>query len=154
MPAAQRRGVGKTDALDAARIARSVLAVDASRLRWPRATGPRVVLRVLIVAREQIGAERTRVINALTALLRTVDLGLDTRKALLHSQFKVIAGWRDRQEDSVIRTCRQEPSGWPSASWPSTASWSSATSPRLPQSGDRSDVCASLGRGGLWLLPR
>ena len=28
MPAAQRRGVGKTDALDAVRIARSVLAVD------------------------------------------------------------------------------------------------------------------------------
>ena len=39
MPAAERRGVGKTDALDAVRIARSVLAVDTSRLRWPRATG-------------------------------------------------------------------------------------------------------------------
>lgn len=51
MPAAQRRGVGKTDALDAVRIARSVLAVDVSRLRWPRAIGPcpRVVLRVLMV---------------------------------------------------------------------------------------------------------
>jgi transposase len=108
MPAAQRRGVGKTDALDSVRIARSVLAVDATRLRWPRATGPRVVLRVLVVAREQMVSERTRVINALTALLRTIDLGLDTRKALSHSQFKVIAGWRDRREDSVLRTCRQE----------------------------------------------
>ncbi len=46
MPAAQRRGVGTTNALDAVRIARSVLAVETSRLRWPRATGPRVVLRV------------------------------------------------------------------------------------------------------------
>jgi transposase len=108
MPAAQRRGVGKTDALDAVRVARSVLAVDTSRLRWPRATGPRVVLRVLVVAREQMVSERTRAINALTALLRTIDLGIDTRKALLHSQFKVIAGWRDRREDSVVRTCRQE----------------------------------------------
>lgn len=108
MPAAQRRGVGKTDALDAVRIARSVLAVDTSRLRWPRATGPRVVLRVLVVAHEQMVAERTRSINALPALLRTIDLGLDMRKALSHSQFKVIAGWRDRREDSVVRTCRQE----------------------------------------------
>lgn len=108
MPAAQRRGVGKTDALDAVRIARSVLAVDTSRLRWPRATGQRVVLRVLVVAREQMVAERTRAINALTALLRTIDLGVDTRKALSHHQFKVIAGWRDRSEDSVVRTCRHE----------------------------------------------
>jgi transposase len=108
MPASQCRGLGKTDALDAVRIARSVLAVDTSRLRRPRATGQRVVLRVLVVAREQMVAERTRTINALTALLRTIDLGVDTRKALAHSQFKVIMGWRDRREDSVVATCRQE----------------------------------------------
>ena len=30
------------------------------------------------------------------------------RKALPHSQFKVIAVWRDRKEDPVIATCRQE----------------------------------------------
>ncbi len=53
-------------------------------------------------------AERTRAIDALTALLRTIDLGVDTHKALSHSQFKVIAGWRDCREDSVVRTCRQE----------------------------------------------
>jgi transposase len=108
MAPGQRRGVGKTDALDAVRIARSVLAVESSRLRWPRAEGQRVALRVLVVAREQMTAERTRVINALTALLRTVALGVDVRKALAHSQFKVIAGWRGRQEDPVTATCRQE----------------------------------------------
>jgi transposase len=108
MPAAHRRGVGKTDAMDAVRIARSVLAVDSSRLRWPRSTGQRVMLRVLTVAREEMVAERTRAINALTALLRTIDLGIDVRKALSHSQFKVIAGWRDRREDCVIATCRHE----------------------------------------------
>jgi hypothetical protein len=53
-------------------------------------------------------SERTRAINALTALLRTIDLGVDARKALLHSQFKVIAGWRERREDSVVRTCRKD----------------------------------------------
>lgn len=52
--------------------------------------------------------DRRRAINALTALLRTIDLGVDTRKALLHSQFKVVAGRRHRSEDSVVRTCRQE----------------------------------------------
>ena len=107
MPAAQRRGVGKTDALDAVRIARSVLAVETSRLRWPRAAGRRVVLRVLVVAREQMGAERTRAVNALTALLRTIAV-FDTRKALSHREIKMIAGWRARTEDSVIRTCRCE----------------------------------------------
>lgn len=44
MPAAQRRGVGKTDALDAVRIARSVLAVDAEAAgevaRRPQARAP------------------------------------------------------------------------------------------------------------------
>nr|WP_019970119.1 hypothetical protein [Mycobacterium sp. 141] len=67
-----------------------------------------MALRVLTVAREEMVAERTRAINALTALLRTVDLGLDVRKASPHSQFKAIAAWRDRKEDPVIATCRQE----------------------------------------------
>jgi hypothetical protein len=112
MPAGQRRGVGKTDALDAVRIARSVLGVDSSRLRWPRATGPRVVLRVLVVAREQMVAERTRAINALTALLRTIDLGIDTRQPLSRSQIKVIARWRPRVEESVSRAfSRSDPVG-------------------------------------------
>jgi transposase len=41
-------------------------------------------------------------------LLRTIDLGVDVGEALLLSQFRVIAGWRDRSEDCVVRTCRQE----------------------------------------------
>ena len=71
-------------------------------------SGHRAALRVLVVAREQMVAERTRMINALTALLRTINLGLDARKALSHSQFKIIAGWRERKEDAVVSTCRQE----------------------------------------------
>ena len=57
MPAADRRGVGKIDALDAARIAPSVLPVKLSRLRWPPCSRPRVALRVLGVAREPMAAE-------------------------------------------------------------------------------------------------
>jgi len=37
-------------------------------------------MRVLVVAREQMTGERTRTINTLTALVRTVDLGVDARK--------------------------------------------------------------------------
>ncbi|MDV6271751.1 hypothetical protein R3Q16_34765 [Rhodococcus globerulus] len=44
MGSADRRGVGKTDDLDAARIARSVLYVDVDRLRRPRADGSWVAI--------------------------------------------------------------------------------------------------------------
>jgi transposase len=108
MPAAHRRGIGKTDSLDAVRIARSVLAVDISRLRWPRAEGPRAALRVLVVAREQMAGERTRAVNALTALLRITDLGIDARKALTRKQIDAISTWRSRSEDVTMQTCRQE----------------------------------------------
>nr|AIU93844.1 hypothetical protein LRS1606.410 [Rhodococcus sp. NS1] len=108
MSAAHRRGIGKTDSLDAVRIARSVLAVDISRLRWPRAEGPCAALRVLVVAREQMAGERTRAVNALTALLRITDLGLDARKALTRKQIDAISTWRSRPEDVTTQTCRQE----------------------------------------------
>ena len=94
MGSADRRGVGKTDDLDAARIARSVLSVDVDRLRRPRADGSRVAMRVLVVAREQMTCERTRAVNALTALVRTVELGVDARKSLTCSQITAIANWR------------------------------------------------------------
>lgn len=79
MPAGDRRGIGKSDPLDAARIARAVLGLRDDELRTPRtptigsdpASGSRVALRVLVVARDQMTAERTRAINVLTALLRT-----------------------------------------------------------------------------------
>nr|WP_306453233.1 transposase [Rhodococcus sp. ACPA4] len=66
MGSADRRGVRKTDDLDAAHIARSVLSVDVDRLRRARADGSRVAMRVLVVAREQITCEQTRAVNALT----------------------------------------------------------------------------------------
>ena len=144
MPAAERRGVGKTDALDAVRIARSVLGVDTSRLRWPRATGQRVVLRVLSVAREEMVAERTRAINALTALLRTVDLGVDTRKALPQSMFKVIAGWRERREDTVIATCRQEAIRLAKRIVASRQNWPTTARHSMPPSRTSPRSCASF----------
>jgi transposase len=116
MPAGDRRGVGKSDALDAARIARGVLGLSDDELRTPRtlsggedaSSGARVALRVLVVARDQMTGERTRAINTLTALLRTVDLGVDARKPLTAAQLTTVAGWRDREETLARRTCRAE----------------------------------------------
>lgn len=116
MPAGDRRGVGKSDTLDAARIARAVLGLSENELRTPRtlsvgedvSSGARVALRVLVVARDQMTGERTRAINTLTALLRTVDLGVDARKPLTAAQLTTIAGWRDREENMARRTCRAE----------------------------------------------
>lgn len=111
MSAGDRRGRGKSDELDATRIARAALGVALTDLRAPRTLSTdlaRVALRVLVVAREQMTGERTRAVNALTALVRTVDLGVDARKPLTARQVSAIARWRDRAESSTIATCRRE----------------------------------------------
>jgi transposase len=111
MPAGDRRGKGKSDELDAARIARAVLGSAIEDLRTPRTLGAdraRVAMRVLVVAREQMTSERTRAINALTALVRTIDLGIDARRPLTPRQLSTIAAWRDRAEDLSSVTCRRE----------------------------------------------
>uniref|UniRef100_UPI003558D7CD hypothetical protein n=1 Tax=Rhodococcus qingshengii TaxID=334542 RepID=UPI003558D7CD len=88
----------------ATRIARSVLSdyVDL------RADGLRVAMHVLMVAREQMTCERTRAINALTALVRTVEFGVDARKSLSCSQITAIMTWRTRSEDATAATCQAE----------------------------------------------
>jgi len=62
----------------------------------------------LVVAREQATEERTRTINTLSALVRTVDLGVERPKALTARQITMIAAWRDRDEEATTATCRRE----------------------------------------------
>jgi len=83
------RGKGKTDALDAVRIARSVLGLDTGSLRVPRADVTRHALRILVIARKMITRECTAAANA---LVRTEDLGIDARKALRIEQVRQVAG--------------------------------------------------------------
>lgn len=78
----RERGRGKTDGLDAALAARSTMAVPLSMLRDRRAGQAHTALQVLTVARDQLNADRLRCINALTALARSHDLGVDARRAL------------------------------------------------------------------------
>lgn len=103
------RGIGKSDPLDARRIAAAVLPLDTDRLRYLRAdNGVRAGLRVLVAARDQMSGERTANINALTALLRVVNLGIDARKPLTASQVAEVAHWRSRHEEIGQRTARAE----------------------------------------------
>lgn len=108
-PKGLRAGRGKSDPIDAELIARSVLATDIQRLREPRTDeGVRAAARILVAAREQLNAHRIATINALTALVRTVDLGIDARRPLTASQITQIGAWRERTEDIAKATARRE----------------------------------------------
>lgn len=109
MDARAHHGVGKSDAFDAQRIGRAVLPLDSAQLRRPRLDdGVRAALRILATARDSMTGERTRHINALTALLRVTDLGVDARKALTHAQISEVSRWRARQEELALSIARAE----------------------------------------------
>jgi len=109
MNARANRGVGKSDPLDARRIAQAVLPLQDAQLRRPRGDdGVRAALRVLIASRDHITTERTSAINALIALLRVVDLGVDARGTLTASQIAKVAAWRNRTEELATGIARAE----------------------------------------------
>ncbi len=85
---------GKSDAIDAETAARSVLGRDYVTLARPRAAGQRAALRALLASRSLIDQQRTANRNALTALLRTADVGVDARKPVTDEQIRMIADWR------------------------------------------------------------
>ena len=70
----ERRSGGKTDALDAIRAARSVLAQKRAAL--PRSSGEREALRALMAAREGAAIAKTAGLNQLHALLVTTPAPL------------------------------------------------------------------------------
>ena len=109
MSARANRGLGKSDPLDARRIAAAVLPLNFGQLRHLRKDdGPRAALRVVIAARDHMTTDRTATINALTALLRTVDLGVDARRAVTSAQVLEVSRWRDRTEDIGVAAARAE----------------------------------------------
>lgn len=104
-----RHGTGKSDPLDAHRIAAAVLPLDEQQLRRPRLNeGVRAALQVLVTARDSMTTERTRAVNALTALVRVNGLGLDARKPLTGTQIADVARWRARQEPLAMSVARSE----------------------------------------------
>lgn len=94
----RERGGDKNDTIDAIKAARSPLPKRADRLADVRAGELQEALKVLLAARERMSKESTRSINALTALLRTHDLGLDARRKPTEPQIRQISRWRTRTE--------------------------------------------------------
>jgi transposase len=104
-----RRGVGKSDPIDARRIAAAVLPLDEQQLRTPRMDqGIRAAAQILLTARDELTGERTRTVNALTALVRIADLGIDARHPLGARKIAEISRWRPREEDLAAATARTE----------------------------------------------
>jgi hypothetical protein len=71
--AAQRRGRGKSDPIDAHLAALAALRMDASRLPVPRADGDREALRILLVAQQESRPAATVQASWLRALLLASD---------------------------------------------------------------------------------
>lgn len=106
---ATRAGRGKSDDIDALAAARTVLAEQVGALLTPRAEGNREALRVLLDARGIMDRQCTADRLALTALLRTTDLGVDARQALTDEQVLQLSHWRVRRdEDLQTRITRAE----------------------------------------------
>lgn len=70
-------------------------------------TPPRLGLRaarpILLTASDELAGERTRAVNALTALL-LIDLGLDVRRPLGARRVAAVARWRTREEHFAAAT--------------------------------------------------
>jgi transposase len=132
MNARARHGIGKSDPLDAQAIAKAVLGIDDMLLRQPRQDhGLRAALRTLMTARDQLGPERTMNVNALTALLRANDLGIDARRSLTIAQIRTVGRWRERDEPLEAAIARQEAFVLPAVSKSSRSS-SRGTGRRSP----------------------
>jgi transposase len=109
MDAKKNRGAGKTDALDAHRMAMAALPLPVEKLCRPRVNeGIRQGLRILVTARESMSKDRTRSINALNALVRSNDLGIDARKKLTPVQIEEVSRWREREEELALSIARAE----------------------------------------------
>ncbi|MCQ9166185.1 IS110 family transposase [Arthrobacter sp. STN4] len=96
-----RAGVGKTDEIDATAAAMGVLGKDTAALMYPRAEGVRAAISVLLASRRRVDHQRTVDRNALNALVREINLGLETRKALTDRQLIDISAWRQRTDDTA-----------------------------------------------------
>lgn len=109
MDAKRYRGVGKNDSLDAHRIALASLPILVEKLRRPRLNdGIRQGLRILVTSRSSMSKDRTRSINALNALVRSNELGIDARKKLTADQVGEICRWREREEELSLSIARFE----------------------------------------------
>ena len=100
---------GKTDALDALRIAQAAVPLTDTQLRHPRdGQGERAALAVLTTARDAMTTERAGKVQSLTALLRQWNLGIDARLPLTGQQIIAVSRWQERTETLAVAAARCE----------------------------------------------
>jgi transposase len=104
----RERGSGKNDRIDAVAAARGSLSKRLDQLADARAGQISATLQVLLTARNSMTSERTRAVNALNALLRVHDLGVDARRKASRPTIRTIAAWRTRSESLSAATARAE----------------------------------------------
>jgi transposase len=102
------RGGDKNDTIDAIKAARSPLAKRPDQLADVRTGELQECLKVLLAARERMTGESTRSINALTALLRGTDLGIEARRKPGLTQISEVSRWRTRTEPPAAVIARAE----------------------------------------------
>ena len=100
----RERGSAKNDQIDAVIAARGSLHKHTDQLADARAGQSSATLQVLLTARNAMTNERTRAINALNALLRVHDLGIDARRKVDRTTIASITRWRTRKNDTALHT--------------------------------------------------
>lgn len=96
-----RGGDGKTDQIDSELAARGVLRLPINELITPRTGDNRKLLRVLLGGRRLMITQQTMNKNALIALLRGSELGVDARMSLAYTDYQTIADWKIRKSDEL-----------------------------------------------------
>jgi len=95
-----RGGDGKTDQIDSELAALNVLRIPIDKLVKPRLGEKRKILRVILGSRRLLIAQQTMNKNALIALLRGEDIGIDARKPLTPTDYFMIARWKLQTTDN------------------------------------------------------
>ncbi|HEY4558785.1 MAG TPA: hypothetical protein VIG82_11395 [Enteractinococcus sp.] len=109
MDAKQCYGVDTSDALDAHPHRLTALPLPVAKLRQPRFNdGVRQATHIVVTARDSKSTDFTRIVNALTALLRSNDLGMKAHKALSRTHIAEVAIWRTRKEELALSIARAE----------------------------------------------
>lgn len=96
-----RKKQAKDDAIDALQIAFRTLGKDESKLTSPRQGNHREALRILLAARKLTTRSLTAHTNALTALVRCCDVGIDARRALSAKQISHMAALEPDATDTI-----------------------------------------------------
>jgi len=89
-----RGNAGKTDWIDAEMAARNILHLSMAALICPRIGNERKILRITLGSRNNLVKQQTMDKNALNALVRSLDIGVDARKALTYAKITELASSR------------------------------------------------------------